>query len=52
MSSSFIFIVIIKYNDAVIGGHGGSNSPEGESIGKVRILEGAGQGSLERAPPA
>lgn len=37
LSSCFIFIIIIQHNDAVSGGHGGSNPPEGGSVGDFKI---------------
>lgn len=47
LSSCFIFVIIIQHDDAVNGGHGGSNPPEGGSVGDFRIPAGRGWGLRE-----
>ena len=48
-SSCFIFVIIIQHDDAVSGGHGGSNPPEGGSVGDFVIPAGRGWG-LRQSP--
>lgn len=47
--SGFVVVIIIQHDDAVSGGHGGSNPPEGESVGDFVFPAGRGWG-LRKSP--